>query len=177
MSRKLELTDQVFGVLTVLGPAPSRTSKSMWRCQCECGTVRIVCGSSLQGGKTKSCGKCFKRLPAGESAFNALFGGRRSDAKVGGHKFELTKDAFRSLTKQPCDYCGAGPSGIFKGHPGSGDYIYNGVDRVDNGLGYVAGNVVACCWDCNRGKGSLSLEAFLANDEEIYKHQWERNNI
>lgn len=32
--------------------------KSKWKCECECGTIRVVDGYSLRSGGSKSCGKC-----------------------------------------------------------------------------------------------------------------------
>lgn len=34
--------------------------KSMWRCRCDCGTERVVCGAILAYGSSKSCG-CLQR--------------------------------------------------------------------------------------------------------------------
>lgn len=54
-----------------------------------------------------------------------------------GKKWGLTREQWEQLVALPCDYCGA-PTG-------------NGVglDRVDNDLGYLPGNVVPCCTICN----------------------------
>lgn len=56
MGRFVDLTDRVFGRLTVLERAPNRRSKTMWRCRCLCGTVTDVGSSDLRGGSQKSCG-------------------------------------------------------------------------------------------------------------------------
>ena len=37
------------------------------------------------------------------------------------------------------------------------DHKYNGVDRVDNSLGYIKENCVACCKICNNAKSTLSI--------------------
>jgi len=39
-------------------------------------------------------------------------------------------------------------------------YIYNGIDRVDNSLGYVKENCKSCCFRCNKIKRDMSLEEF-----------------
>jgi len=36
-----------------------------------------------------------------------------------------------------------------------------GMDRINNDHGYVAGNVAACCWECNKAKGKLDGLSFL----------------
>lgn len=52
---------QTFGMLTVVGQAPSTPKgQSRWICRCECGTEKVVMGSNLRRGTTVSCG-CKKR--------------------------------------------------------------------------------------------------------------------
>ena len=43
-----------------------------------------------------------------------------------------------------------------------GNYYYNGMDRVDNAVGYMLDNVVPSCWDCNRTKGKRTRTWFKA---------------
>lgn len=65
------------------------------------------------------------------------------------------------LTKMQCEYCGAEPSQIITGSRHRGNYIYNGIDRIDNKLGYIKGNVVPCCWQCNKSKADMSRDMFI----------------
>lgn len=59
--KKIDLTGQKFGMLTVIGPAEQKNRKyTCWICQCECGRQTIVDGSHLKSGHTKSCG-CYRR--------------------------------------------------------------------------------------------------------------------
>lgn len=59
--RANELTGQVFGRWTVLRRAKNNIGgQTKWRCRCTCGTLRVVAGSSLRGGLSKSCG-CLAR--------------------------------------------------------------------------------------------------------------------
>ena len=46
----------VFGLWTILQKAPSKGRGVEWLCQCTCGTRRVVHGSSLRRGLSKSCG-------------------------------------------------------------------------------------------------------------------------
>jgi hypothetical protein len=55
--KRLELTGQVFGRLTVIGFSHIGSSgASYWHCQCECGQHRIIYCSSLTRNVSTSCG-------------------------------------------------------------------------------------------------------------------------
>lgn len=62
-------------------------------------------------------------------------------------RFELSIEDFRSYKLGICLYCGS------KEHVG--------VDRIDNQCGYVSGNMASCCTECNRMKGTLSIQRFV----------------
>lgn len=56
-SRALDLSGRRFGRLVALEPTEKREWNSVvWRCQCDCGRMVEVAGSSLTSGNTKSCG-------------------------------------------------------------------------------------------------------------------------
>ena len=58
MGRKIDLTGQTFGKLTVLEEAPERNKSGSvcWICKCECGNTVVVSGDNLRRNHTKSCG-------------------------------------------------------------------------------------------------------------------------
>lgn len=60
--RKLDLTGQTFGRLTVIAPAAKRKEATQWQCQCACGERVNVDTKSLRIGNTKSCGCLRKEL-------------------------------------------------------------------------------------------------------------------
>lgn len=65
MPAKIDLTNKVFGRLTVIKQAeniqtPNGRSHVAWECKCECGNNVIVRGDNLRNGHTISCG-CKKR--------------------------------------------------------------------------------------------------------------------
>lgn len=61
MGKALDLTNQVFGRLTVLEKTDKRQNKSIvWKCRCECGTECEVNAGNLRANKVKSCG-CLKK--------------------------------------------------------------------------------------------------------------------
>ena len=59
--KTIDLTGQRFGRLTVLHRDGSTSCRhAAWKCQCDCGEVRTICGKHLRSGNTKSCG-CLNR--------------------------------------------------------------------------------------------------------------------
>jgi hypothetical protein len=80
----------------------------------------------------------------------------------------LSKDIVRKLSSSDCAYCGSPPSQVYCSKGGyNGDYIYNGIDRVNNSIGYEENNVVACCKICNTMKSTLSQEKFFRHIKRI----------
>jgi hypothetical protein len=63
-------------------------------------------------------------------------------------------------TQKKCFYCGSEPLRFFKKGRSEGFY-YNGLDRVNNNLGYVKSNIVPCCFSCNASKMNLDQGAFI----------------
>ncbi len=56
----IDLTGCSFGLLKVIERAGSdRHGKLVWLCHCACGQERVVVGSDLRAGKTRSCG-CYQ---------------------------------------------------------------------------------------------------------------------
>ena len=54
--KKLDLTGQRFGRLTVLAPAENIGSRTAWLCRCGCGKQTVVKTQYLRDGRTISCG-------------------------------------------------------------------------------------------------------------------------
>lgn len=77
--------------------------------------------------------------------------------------FHLTYLQFKFIVKKDCYYCGL-----------KAENKPNGIDRVNNNRGYYHGNIVPCCWDCNRSKSNLTPADFddylarIKNDEPNY---------
>ena len=54
--KKLDLTGQRFGKLTVLAPAENVGSRTAWLCRCDCGQEAVVTTRRLRDGRRVSCG-------------------------------------------------------------------------------------------------------------------------
>lgn len=75
----------------------------------------------------------------------------RSRAEKKELAFEITHDEYRALTQQPCYLCGKQTT----------ETHTNGIDRVDNAVGYVLDNCRACCRECNHMKKGFGFGEIL----------------
>lgn len=100
------------------------------------------------------------KLKEGQSAKHSLFASYRKIAQNKGLEFSLTEEEFIFFTSQRCGYCFALPSNVKKTQYDNGTYTYNGLDRIDNSLGYSMTNIIPCCKRCNVAKSDRSLIDF-----------------
>jgi len=158
---KINLINERFGKLIVRSLGEQRGPKGLtiWNCLCDCGNECSVRSDLLTSGKTKSCG-CLRKLPEGVGSFNSLLLRYKRQAADRGYSFELDEKQFLDLVKKNCYYCGIEPQQEQKAKGSNGKFIYNGIDRLDNDLGYTTDNVVACCKSCNRAKDRMNFEQF-----------------
>jgi hypothetical protein len=136
-----------------------------WGCVCDCGTSFAVRSRELLEGDTRNCG-CLQRekaatqgghnkLPAGHAARNGLLASYKKSAKLRDIEWGQEDETFFTLVSSPCTYCHTPPDSLRKPNKGvNGGFMYSGIDRADNRLGYLAGNVVPCCWNCTQAKGT-----------------------
>ena len=75
-TKRLDLTGQRFGKLTVTEAAPAKGGHTAWRCRCDCGNQRIVRTDYLRIGKVSACEVCAKapeqRLDLAGQRFGSL---------------------------------------------------------------------------------------------------------
>jgi len=176
----INLIGKKFGRLTPLKVNGKSSHRGiLWFCQCDCGKKTIVIASSLISGNTKSCG-CLKKvchgikLPYGKSMMRQTLSNYRLRAKRTGLFFKLTEEQFEKITKENCFYCGEVPNGIAKARRSrnNGDYVYNGIDRVNNSKGYTVDNIVPCCKQCNMAKSDKNQKDFLLWIKKIYGYSF-----
>lgn len=73
-----------------------------------------------------------------------------------------------------CFYCKKEKSNSRKDRLTNKLLRYNGVDRLDNTLGYESDNTVACCSTCNYMKGTQSVSEFIDQVKLIYSNNVQR---
>ena len=99
-----------------------------------------------------------------QQTLNGRYNQYRGGARDRGYTFEISKEDFDTLTQQPCHYCDE-----YTKYCNLEDNWYSGLDRLDSSLGYIEGNMVSCCKNCNLGKQSLSKEEFIEMCKKVAK--------
>lgn len=165
-----------FGRLVIIAKAPGRKK---WLVRCDCGVEKVVIYGNLKTS-TKSCG-CLKSegnwakdvsgVPFGMSTRNTTLLEYKLGAKSRNLNWDLLDEQFDILTKANCHYCGREPSNIKKSKYNKGDFVYQGIDRIDNSKGYEIKNCVPCCKICNRAKDTMTQEDFYSWIDMVFSRK------
>ena len=95
----------------------------------------------------------------------------------------LTYEDFYRLSQLPCHYCDLPPARTYNvgakessyyssSHQRQdGDFVFNGLDRINSAKGHTLDNVVPCCTKCNYMKMDQTVEEFYAHCERILQHR------
>lgn len=179
-----DLTGQRFGRLLVLNREGSdRNKNALWRCRCDCGTEKVVCGRDLKNGDTKSCG-CLHRESVKQTMTthglsktrlyrvwagmkNRCYNQHCDNYQYYGAKGVTMCDEWRNSFSSFKDW--AIENGYDDTQPAQGCTI----DRIDNTLGYTPAN---CRWanhieQCNN-QGSNKILTF--NGKSMTIADWAR---
>jgi hypothetical protein len=117
-----------------------------------------------------------KRDPAYYSK-NTLYGIYKNTCAIKrGLSFDLMFEEFFRLTQKNCSYCGSEPLKSFK-KGSSESFHYNGIDRINNNLGYFKSNVVPCCFSCNASKMALDQEFFINKIRTCYDFMFKTGRL
>lgn len=164
----MNLIGNTYGRLTVIEKTNDRYMRHiLWKCNCECGNETILSGHALKSGNTKSCG-CWNTdhnaKPSGEAVINRIYKDYKAGALRRGKEFILSKEQVISIIFNNCFYCGNPPSTRFTegGKKFHGEILYNGIDRLDNTIGYTLENSVPCCSKCNYAKRDMTYNEFIS---------------
>lgn len=161
-----------FGSLTVQSRV-NDTKNISYSCLCDCGYTTIVSKSDLtrtDGRQVTACKMCRGRLSHERAvdrtgfngAVNKLYYIYKRSAEERAKQFDLTIQEFYYLSQQICVYCGRQPSQeINNGDTTYTNLLYNGLDRVNNNIGYNMANCVTCCRKCNFAKRDMSFQDFM----------------
>lgn len=86
-------------------------------------------------------------------------------------EMDISLNYYFYLTQNNCYYCDSKPRQRGENYPSS-IYFANGVDRVDNSIGYTKSNCVTACTNCNLMKTSSSQHSFFQHVKRIYDYNF-----
>jgi hypothetical protein len=145
--------------LTAKKYSHTKNKQTFWFFKCTCGNEKLFRPNkvfSLSKG-IKNCG-C-KRDVGGNPAINLVYKSYKGGAKRRNLNFNLSKNEFKEITSKKCHYCNIEPA--TKSKTITSIYLYNGIDRKDNKIGYELFNCLPCCTLCNKAKRDLDYNVFI----------------
>lgn len=167
--KRLDLTGQRFDRLLVIDKYGKKCKNRdiYWNCQCDCGNIITTKASRLINGMSKSCG-CYRKaiiqnrqttIDDYEKALESKYRAYKWAADYRNIYFDLSLNDALELLSGDCFYCGIEPTQ--KIHYLKNNFYYNGIDRVNNDIGYINSNCVSCCGQCNTAKFTNTLDEFI----------------
>lgn len=134
---------------------------------CDCGNKnKIYKLTYILNGNTKSCGECllFSAYLRMNKIKKRIYGQYKHEANRRWRSLEflISQEELIDLLTKPCRSCNEKPSLLrkykSKYYKGNDSLLVNTVDRIDSTKGYIKGNVMTLCYDCNIMKNSFDLE-------------------
>lgn len=181
----IDLQGKQFGELKVLDyilyKGRGNEQRWLWKCQCSCGEFSYVRTNKLTKENPQiQCKKCsdFKisqsRILSNYGSIkNRIFRRYKRSAELRNYEFDLNKNQFESLLLNKCYYCNSEPKEYLEDkeyYNNLEPFKRNGIDRLDNNLGYNIDNCVTCCDICNKMKMDLDLNIFNNQIFKIYQN-------
>lgn len=155
-----------------------RTGKSLFlgmddehaHMKCDCGhEYSLKLTNTLKNNGNFMCRQCYAERDAANFdshwGYKAAYSRIKKDARSAGRDFDIHLEEFRYLCQQNCYYCGSAPGNLIT-YRGQNSFtfryfVYSGLDRINNDVGYTRQNVVPCCIICNRAKNSMPFKDFI----------------
>ncbi len=148
---------------------------------------------SSKDGHRNVCKTCqYKAKPhrsPKESSFIYLYNICKNAAIFREIVFNLTTEQHRNIITKNCYHCGAVPiqynpyvskhiakKPVSKKRLSEAWILKNGIDRLDNSIGYVESNCVPCCQKCNYGKQDYTLEEYIKHSYDVVNYQEAKKN-
>jgi hypothetical protein len=101
------------------------------------------------------------------NSFSGFYLDYISSANKRGYDFKLTTEEFYSVISNNCYMCGKSNNNTH----------YNGIDRINNDIGYIFSNCKSCCTSCNFLKKNYNLHEALAKILSICMNYYDKPKI
>ena len=176
-----DIVGKKFGMLTVLERVNHKCNKRhnyYYKCKCDCGNIKDMLKWCITNPKTKGCG-C-QRSKTGKNHFGfvgyeGIHGNTwtmiKKNAQTRNISFEITIEYAWDLYKKQNGKCALSGVPISFSKRIKGDTRSASMDRIDNSIGYVEGNVHWVHKTINFMKSTMSALEFLEWCGRIYNHK------
>ena len=161
-----DITGQQFNRLTVIKFSHIKYECAYWLCKCSCGKEKIIRGTHLRSGITKSCGcltieKSIERNTThgmtGTKEYNRYRSQKYNDLKKAHDTdWNFEKELFLRNLFQQCVVCGM-TEAENKQITGKSLHVDH-VRPLSKGNGLSVGNATVLCYHCNEAKQAKALE-------------------
>ena len=172
--------NETFGHLTAIKLSGKlSTGQRLGIFQCTCGETCETAFAQVVRLRKTDCGGDTHRLPKGVAARGGLLTAVKGSAKKRGYEYAISDEFAFDLFDGDCHYCGRPPSRLtpLSRSKYRGQFLYNGIDRVNNSEGYIIGNVVSCCSTCNYAKRDMPYLGFLDYLDVVTSYRLEKREL
>lgn len=184
-----DIVEKQFSELTVIsymgyfGTGKSLVKKHQYKVSCSCGVIKTMSRQNILTSTTCGCGNrraiadsnSLRGDKTGRLVWQQLYKSHLKVSKERGIISELTFEQFIYFSTKSCYYCGVNPHK--KKYSRYTAIIYlNGIDRIDNDVGYTFLNSRPCCEYCNRMKLDRTEEEFFKKIKLIYEKHLNNND-
>ena len=151
MQGYVDLKDKRFGKLFVIKkvnkPEGSVVSEARWECSCDCGNVKIIKGSKLRSGETKSCGCLRSELLSNRSKTHGMSKTRNYKvwSNMKNRCINVNNPRFNDYGGRGIAVCERWVNSFenFISDMGEPPSAKHSIERINNSLGYSKEN---CIW-------------------------------
>jgi len=182
---RIDLSGKTFGRLCVLSFSHWVSGNgSYWKCLCDCGTIKVVPGSSLKKGSSKSCGCLNLELKRSRSksnhpawkGFEGISGryikNTKRGAKIRGLTFSVTAEQMWEKFVEQEGKCAL--TGKEIGFPVTRDMDdiqrTASIDRINSSHGYTIENIQWVHKDVNKLKQDFEESKFIELCEQVVSY-------
>ena len=159
------------GRLTVIRKSHRKNGKRWWECKCDCGKITKVRCDRI-GKNTVSCGCRAKEQFRGYRSLSGTYLSRikrRNSEKFPGTKCNLTCRYLYDLWTKQGQACILSGVKITLPTNTNGGWTAS-LDRIDNSVGYIRGNVQWVHKEINTMRGNFVVEHFIKLCTKVAEH-------
>jgi hypothetical protein len=159
--KTIDLTGREFGKLKVVSFCDKKGNSTRWNCLCSCGKYTKSSTSNLIHNGVSACRSCSNKCAQKyEEIYYEFIYRIKKNAKTRGYEFNVSMEYLWELFLKQERKCVISGLPITMGNKRN-EWGTASLDRIDNNLGYIEGNVQWLHKDINRMKWAHGQQYFI----------------